>query len=124
VSDVPAPKADDRPAALRCEDAEAGGFDVPAALITTMTAMAATTSATGTSAVMTGWRERNLPGVGASPALALASTFEAALDLESGTAVDLDCFVVGLFLVFLLLVVVVDRGGRDDPDGDFDMLFS
>ena len=37
---------------------------------------------------------------------------------------DLDCFVVGPFLVFLLLVFVVDRGGRDDPDGDFDMLFS
>ena len=57
VSAVPAP--DDPPLALRCEDAEAGGLDVPAALITTMVATAATTSPTGTSAVMTGWRERN-----------------------------------------------------------------
>ena len=38
----------------RCEDAEADGLEFPAALITTMVAMAATTSTTGTRAVRTG----------------------------------------------------------------------
>jgi hypothetical protein len=105
------------PGAVRCEDAEAGGFDVPAALITTMAAMAATTSPTGTSAVTTGWRERNLVGAGASRALAL----DDALDSGPGRAVDVDCLV---FLVLLVLLVVVRRAGRDDPDGEFDMVFS
>ena len=57
---VPVPVPD--PVAERCEDAAAGGLEFPAALITTMVAMAATTSPTGTSAVITGWRERNRVG--------------------------------------------------------------
>ena len=93
-------------------------LDVPAALTTTMAAMAATTSPTGTSAVMTGWRERNREGAVASPGLALAS--DDTLDLEPGRTLDVD----GLFLLFLLFVLVVGRAGRDDPDGDFDMMFS
>jgi hypothetical protein len=115
VSAVPVP--DDPPVALRCEDAEAGGFDVPAALITTIVAMAATTSPTGTSAATTGCRERNLVGAGACRALALAE----ALDSGPGPALDVDRFEAVLFLVF---VFVGRRAGRDDPDGEFDMVFS
>jgi hypothetical protein len=29
-----------------------------------------------------------------------------------------------VFLVLLVLLVVVRRAGRDDPDGEFDMVFS
>jgi hypothetical protein len=89
-----------------------------------MAAMAATTSPTGTNAVMTGWRERNLPCAGAPPGSALGSTLDDALRLGSGRTVDLDCFALGPFLVFLLLVFVMGRAGRDDPDAEFDMLFS
>jgi hypothetical protein len=64
---------------------------------------------------MTGWRERNRVGAVASPGLALAS--DDTLDLEPGRTLDVD----GLFLLFVL---VVGRAGRDDPDGDFDMMFS
>src|ERR1700722_3554629 len=121
VSAVPVP---DDPVASMCEDAEAGGFDVPAALTTTMAAMAATTSPTGTSAVMTGWRERNRVGAVASPGLALAS--DDTLDLEPGRTLDVDglFLLFLLFLLFVLFVLVVGRAGRDDPEGDFDMMFS
>jgi hypothetical protein len=56
-------------------------------------------------------------GAGASRALAL----DDALDSGPGRAVDVDCLV---FLVLLVLLVVVRRAGRDDPDGEFDMVFS
>jgi hypothetical protein len=108
---VPVLVPDDPPVALRCEDADAGGSDVPAALITTMVAMAATTSPTGTSAVITGRRERNRVGGDASAGLDLA--LDDALDLGAGRVVDVD-----------LLVFLVGRAGRDDPDGDFDIVFS
>jgi hypothetical protein len=80
-----------------------------------MVAMAATTSATGTSAVMTGWRERNRVGGGASPGLALGLELELddALDLGAGRLLDVDFF-----------VLLMGRAGRDDPDGDFDIVFS
>jgi hypothetical protein len=78
-----------------------------------MVAMAATTSPTGTSAVMTGWRERNRVGGGASPRLDLELELDDALDLAAGRLVDGDFF-----------VLLVGRGGRDDPDGDFDIVFS
>jgi hypothetical protein len=113
VSAVLAPAPDDPPVALRCEDAEAGGLDVPAALITTMVAMATITSPTGTSAAMTGWRERNRAGGGVSPRLALGLELDDALDLGAGRLVDVDFF-----------VLLVGRAGRDDPDGDFDIVFS
>jgi hypothetical protein len=51
---VPGSAVADEPPAVSCEDAAAEGADVPAALTTTMVAMAATTSPTGTSAVRTG----------------------------------------------------------------------
>src|ERR1700677_3456063 len=112
ASAAPVPVPDDPPVAFTCEDAEAGGLDVPAALITTMVAMAATTSPTGTSAVMTGWRERNRVGGGASPGLTLGleSELDDALDLAAGRLADEDFF-----------VLVVGRAGRDDPDEDFDI---
>jgi hypothetical protein len=75
-----------------------------------MVAMAATTSATGTSAVMTGWRERNRVGGDASPGLALGLELDDALDLGAGRLLDVDFF-----------LLLVGRAGRDDPDGDFDI---
>ena len=62
-----------------------------------------------------GWRERNRVGGGASPGLTLGleSELDDALDLAAGRLADEDFF-----------VLVVGRAGRDDPDGDFDMMFS
>jgi hypothetical protein len=94
VPGVPVP--DDPPVALRCDDAEAGGLDVPAALITTMVATAATTSPTGTRAVSTGWRERNRAGGGAAPGLAVELEVDDALVLGAGRLVDVDFFVVAV----------------------------
>ena len=103
----------------RCEDAEAGGLEFPAALITTMVAMAATTRATGTSAVITGWRERNRAGGAWAPVRdwVRAWDLDDALDLGPGRVVG------AFFLVLFVVVSVVGRGRRDGPDGDFDMVF-
>ncbi len=104
-ADPPVPAV---PPAVRCEEAAADGLPFPAALITTMVATAAITSPTGTSAVRTGCRVRNRPA------------------RCGGTAVD-DLVVVALRSVLRFVVVVdlvVGRGRRDGPDGDFDMLFS
>jgi len=91
VPGVPVP--DDPPVALRCDDAEAGGLDVPAALITTMVATAATTSPTGTSAVMAGWRVRNRVGGDESPGLELELELDVGLDLVAERVVDVDFLV-------------------------------
>ncbi len=87
ADEPPVPPVPVRPVAERCDDAEAGGLEFPAALITTMVAMAATTSPTGTSAASTGWRERNR--VGGALALAWAWVWDRddALDLGPGRVV-------------------------------------
>src|ERR1700722_15725851 len=108
---VPAP-------VVRCEAAAAGGLELPLALITTMVAMAATTSPTGTSAVITGWRERNRAGGGALVPVERAD----ARDWAARRAAALDLvFLLVFAFVFLLLP---GRAGRDDPELELDMVFS
>jgi hypothetical protein len=101
--------ADELLPAARCEDAEADGFPLPAALTTTMAAMAATTNPTGIRAVRTGWRVRRR-AVGAGVGRVRTPVLAPVRDLDE----------------FLLLDVGLDlglgRAGRGDPDGDFDMV--
>ena len=99
---VPGSALADDPPTVRWDDAAADGPELPAALTTTMVAMAATTTSTGTRAASTGWRERNRAGCGA--------VVDDARALEVGREVD------GFF--------VAGRADRDRPVGDFDMVFS
>ena len=102
---------------VRCEDAAAGGLELPLALITTMVATAATTSPTGTSAAMAGWRDRNRAGGGAAVAVDRVD----ARDRAARRAVAADLV---FLLVFAFVFLLAGRAGRDDPVLGLDMVFS
>ena len=101
------------PPVARCDE-DAGGLELPVALSTTMVAMATTTSPTGTSAAIRGWRERKLAARGAVGGAEREVPLLAARFL-------VDWFLVDWFLVDWFLVGCGDRAG---PVMDFDMWFS